>query len=100
VAVAGYSYCVAETVDEVGAIMAAAETNREEPRMKATYQPRSGFSNYQIEPRPVTILGFVEATIEPGYQSHGIKRCIVAVISDEHGKLSTAELSALTMQSI
>jgi hypothetical protein len=66
--------------------------------MRALYQPPPGFRGSEREPVSVTILGFVEATIELDYERHGSKRCIVAVVADEAGRLITAELSHLNMQ--
>ena len=66
-------------------------------RIEAAYRRRSGFSDRDVDPEPVMILAFVEATYEPGYQRTGTKRGIVAVISDVSGRLSTAELSELTI---
>lgn len=65
--------------------------------MKATYRRRSGWADCEIEPQAVTILGFVEATIEPGYMRHGSKRCVVAIVYGDDGKLMQAELSDLSI---
>lgn len=65
-------------------------------RIKASYTKRTGFSS-DYEPETVHILAFVEATFEPGYQRSGTKRSTVAVIVDGHGRLTTAELSELTV---
>lgn len=66
--------------------------------IRATHRPRSGFQDYEIPPSEVTILSFVEATIAPGYRSSGTKRCIVAIIVGDDGRLDTAELPHLTIK--
>lgn len=63
---------------------------------KAIYQPQSGFSDYEIPAKEVTILGFVYGEFEPGYWRSGSKRCTLAVIALEDGSLREAELSSLT----
>lgn len=65
--------------------------------MKAIYQPRSGFRDNNSPPHEVDILSFVETEISPGYlpQSHGNKRCLVAVVAYENGRLGTVELCDL-----
>lgn len=65
--------------------------------MKATRKQRSGFSDYEHPTENVRILGFVHATIEPGYMRSGSKACIVAVVATEDGRLSTAELCELKL---
>lgn len=64
--------------------------------MRATWQKRSGFSDYELPPVDVEILGFVVASYEPGYQRHGSKTCTLAVVADPDGRLSHAELVDLT----
>ncbi len=85
-------------IDRVtGQPKAGDQRTTEEPSMKAMHQRRTGFRDYEVAPDHVTILGFVEATIEPGYQRHGTKKCIVAVIAKDDGRLGTAELDELTL---
>lgn len=62
--------------------------------MKATYQPKSGFSDYEIPAREVTILGFVTGTYEPGYQRSS-KTAALAIVADEDGRLIQSELQFL-----
>lgn len=65
--------------------------------IKATYAPWSGFANDEPRPELVTILGFTEATFEPGYERQGTKRAVVAIIADDSGRLRTAELRFLKL---
>lgn len=66
--------------------------------MQAIYQPPSGFRDHEIPAKEVTILSFVETTFAPGYMARGEKRGLVAVIADERGRLTTAELPHLTLK--
>ncbi|MCV9960794.1 hypothetical protein OIU34_02680 [Pararhizobium sp. BT-229] len=63
--------------------------------MKAIYQPRSGFSDHEIAAEHVTILGFVVGEYEPGYMRSGSKKCTLAIIAFEDGRIRETELSAL-----
>lgn len=64
---------------------------------KATYQRKTGLKDYEPEPQAVTILGFARADFEPGYWSSGTKKCTVAIIADQSGRLLEAELDSLTL---
>lgn len=64
--------------------------------MFAKWVTRSGFSDPAYYDKGVVkILGFVEATIEPGYWRSGTKTCVCAVVVDDNGRFETVELSEL-----
>ncbi len=63
--------------------------------IKATYTPRSGFSDREHSAIDVTILGFVFGEYEPGYMRSGTKECVLAVIALPDGRIIHAELSML-----
>lgn len=66
--------------------------------MKALLHRPSGFADRTMAPVSVTIVGFVYGEYEPGYQRSGIKKCTLAIIADDAGYLSTAELPHLKIE--
>lgn len=63
--------------------------------LKAKYHPRSGLRDYDLPVQNVIIVGFLYGEYDHGYQAHGNKRCTLAVIVDENGHISQAELNDL-----
>jgi hypothetical protein len=60
--------------------------------LKAIHSPRSGFSDWELPAREVTIAGFVFGEFYPGYQRSDTKRGTLAIVFNDKGELFEAEL--------
>ena len=63
--------------------------------MRAEYTFISGFRDSNYEPELVDVLGFVFGEYDPGYQRSGSKKCVLAIVADESGRIFQTELHQL-----